>query len=140
VSLLINYIADSEDIPISPSQVVFLKILDAYLQSEGVVLQGGASSYAFLAPELKTLCLYAAQSIKQSLGTSAETGEMHLQSLDSLLPRVCQALILTSQCLMAILLMEQSLTGDNHQERVIHHQLKNQTPNSVEDLLGRHSL
>jgi ataxin-10 len=92
-----------------------LKLLDSYLQSTGnpQSIDLYKSIVPILTTEFLTLSTYTRTAINKSLGSSASAGDNtaddvtsseSLRELDLLLPKVCEALVLVTQCLITMLL------------------------------------
>ncbi|EGN96577.1 hypothetical protein SERLA73DRAFT_124416 [Serpula lacrymans var. lacrymans S7.3] len=105
---------------IAPHQTTLLKLLDSHLQSSH-----SPSIHAQLCPMLSTrffgLSTYARQSIKRALGSSlSDVSESRTegppQELDLLLPKVCEALVLVTQCIVTITLSSEAVRMDRMSE------------------------
>lgn len=99
---------------ITPHQTTLLKLVDSYLQSTSPF----APVHAELAPLLSTLFLklsvYANEAIRKSLAlgsTDLEDPTEHIPPsgivVDVMLPKVCEALVLVTQCIVSIILKGQ---------------------------------
>lgn len=112
---------------ITPHQTTLLKLLDSYLQSSNLPTIHGQ-----LCPKLSEIFLglagYAQKAIRLALGPKASDGPSYVYSgivnieltsqvtvppyeLDLLLPKVCEALVLITQCIVTIAL-EAEAEGD----------------------------
>ncbi|KAJ3720947.1 spinocerebellar ataxia type 10 protein domain-containing protein [Lentinula raphanica] len=103
---------------ITPHQTTLLKLLDSYLQSTPISSPGTKSritkTHARLCPMLSNLCFslstYAQTAIRKSLHSPSSdvVSDDNINSppaeLDVLLPKVCEALVLTAQCIITITL------------------------------------
>ncbi|KDQ19189.1 hypothetical protein BOTBODRAFT_102916, partial [Botryobasidium botryosum FD-172 SS1] len=99
------YALPHPDEVVAPHQTTFLKILDSYLQqSPELSLQ----NYLFLPEYFLRLVLYARESLRQSLPPSSSAAESSplLMNPDARLPKVSEALVLVSQCLIYLTLSE----------------------------------
>ena len=116
---------------VTPHQTTFLKLLDAYLQpSHPPTFDSGElrDLSGFLSQEFFTLSTYAQRAIVRALGPadarrqSPETPQSSdgpagegprpddaspPQELDLLLPKVCEALVLVTQCLTSLCLISE---------------------------------
>jgi ataxin-10 len=92
-------LSSSSTEPITPSQTILFKLLDSYLHTE----TPSWNSFLFLVPIHLSFCSWAADAIRPLVKTPAESED---QSPDIHLPRVCEALVLTSQCLLSACLSE----------------------------------
>ncbi|KAJ4000874.1 spinocerebellar ataxia type 10 protein domain-containing protein [Lentinula boryana] len=110
---------------VTPHQTTLLKLLDSYLQSTPVSSPGTKSritkTHARLCPMLSSLFFslstYAQTAIRKSLRSSVsdyKSDDTHSPpaELDVLLPKVCEALVLTAQCIITIIL---AAHGSYHQ-------------------------
>ena len=121
-----------ENIIVTPHQTTFLKILDSYLlqlskstNSSGPITTGGEELDAFCSlfiSKFFELSSYARSSIRHSIGpvgkatgsevahtvdaTPSQVTQVPLQDLDMLLPKVCEALVLITQCLCTMVLAQ----------------------------------
>ncbi|CCM05403.1 uncharacterized protein FIBRA_07619 [Fibroporia radiculosa] len=120
-----------DDEVITPQQTTMLKLLDSYLQhiphdialSNLETNQGvGNSAIAMLTYAFFSLSTFAREAMQRALGTTIPKGERHsdeagfnsesdssqepqsLQELDLLLPKVCEALVLVTQCVISLTL------------------------------------
>ncbi|KAF8889372.1 hypothetical protein BD779DRAFT_1662135 [Infundibulicybe gibba] len=106
----------SEEI-ITPHQTTLLKIIDSYLQSLHLSKEGPSNKQhtqsklgRMLARCFFDQSLYAQRAIRRALGpnTTVETShqESHLPpvELDPMLPKVCEGLVLVTQCIVTIAL------------------------------------
>ncbi|KZT27840.1 hypothetical protein NEOLEDRAFT_1239988 [Neolentinus lepideus HHB14362 ss-1] len=132
---------------ITPHQTTLLKLLDAYLQSAVAERDAQLHSELtpFLLSTFSALSGYAQNAIHKALGpeaekkfpdaskvsqnnssdssapsdaSSAEARQKSVQELDLLLPRVSEALVLVSQCLITITLAASSGMGYSSQQRI----------------------
>jgi len=120
---------------ITPHQTIFLKLLDSFLQSSKE-----STVHDELCPMLSDtffgLATYAQQAIRRALGPKASDGpssaisnivnvEMTSQvteppyELDLLLPKVCEALVLITQCIVTIV-----LEVDNNHEMGVNNEVR----------------
>ncbi|KAJ7050514.1 spinocerebellar ataxia type 10 protein domain-containing protein [Mycena amicta] len=96
---------------ITPHQTTLLKLVDSYLQSASMsqvpTTPLGTPLYSKLRPMLaKTffaLSSYAQNSVRNSLDTPAGSSAP-LASLDVMLPKACEALVLVTQCIVTVTL------------------------------------
>lgn len=128
---------DSEDEIVSPHQTTLLKLLDSYLQpSQSRGLAADSSELRrlteFVTRIFFTLALYTQQAIGRALGpnnarslpesgdprayslqspSAAPSGAQALQELDLLLPKICEALVLVTQCLTSLSLISEESAG-----------------------------
>ncbi|KAJ4473682.1 spinocerebellar ataxia type 10 protein domain-containing protein [Lentinula aciculospora] len=105
---------------VTPHQTTLLKLLDSYLQSTPVSSPGTKSritrTHAKLCPMLSSLFFslssYAQTAIRKSLQSTPDIGPDDIRGppaeLDLLLPKVCEALVLTAQCIITISLAAHS--------------------------------
>ncbi|KAH7890707.1 spinocerebellar ataxia type 10 protein domain-containing protein [Phlebopus sp. FC_14] len=96
---------------IAPHQTILLKLLDSYLQSlhSPSVLMGMCPMLTTCFFELST---FSQEALKSAIGTGAVENDGVLatpETLDIILPRVCEALVLVTQCLASILLFFENL-------------------------------
>ncbi|KAF7309646.1 Ataxin-10-like protein [Mycena indigotica] len=97
-----------KDEVITPHQTTLLKLVDSYLQSASMSTAPatplGTPLYSKLRPMLAksffTLSTYAQNSIRDSLSPSPA----QLGSLDVMLPKACEALVLVAQCILTVTL------------------------------------
>nr|GAT42953.1 ataxin-10-like protein [Mycena chlorophos] len=100
---------------ITPHQTTLLKLVDSYLQSASLTqipsTPLGTSLYGKLRPMLArtffSLSSYAQNSIRTSLGNPAPDAPPSngpLASLDVMLPKACEALVLVTQCIVTVTL------------------------------------
>ncbi|KAG2122107.1 spinocerebellar ataxia type 10 protein domain-containing protein [Suillus clintonianus] len=95
---------------IAPHQTTFLKLLDSYLQSSQI-----CPIHRDMCPMLSEIFLslasYSQSSITRAINpTNSEPldGSIeHLQELDLLLPKTCEALVLATQCIVKISLLSE---------------------------------
>ncbi|KAJ3732029.1 spinocerebellar ataxia type 10 protein domain-containing protein [Lentinula guzmanii] len=110
---------------VTPHQTTLLKLLDSYLQSTPVSSPGAKSritkTHARLCPMLSSLffslSIYAQKAIRKSLRSSvsdykSDDKQVPPAELDVLLPKVCEAIVLTVQCIITIIL---AAHGSHHQ-------------------------
>ncbi|KAJ3745460.1 spinocerebellar ataxia type 10 protein domain-containing protein [Lentinula detonsa] len=110
---------------VTPHQTTLLKLLDSYLQSTPVSSPGAKSritkTHARLCPMLSSLffslSIYAQTAIRKSLRSSvsdyrSDDTQGPPAELDVLLPKVCETLVLTAQCIITIIL---AAHGSHHQ-------------------------
>jgi ataxin-10 len=137
--VLQQFLLRSDEI-ITPHQTTLLKIIDSYLQSSQAstsspVPQKMVKTYRKLSPMLLKIFLdlsaYGRASIERALGrskgsevnglTDADTPHTTsspsassnvLKELDPMLPKVCEALVLVTQCIVAISLEAESPSED----------------------------
>jgi len=128
-----------QDEIITPHQTTLLKLVDSYLQSSKLAsnppVTQTVQTYGNLSPMLSdtffTLSVYALQAIRRSLGPSANevqsnntftTSSDPLQpnhvheppaELDVMLPKVCEALVLITQCIVTITLQAEGRNSDS---------------------------
>ncbi|KAF8636403.1 hypothetical protein AX17_003585 [Amanita inopinata Kibby_2008] len=94
------------DEPITPHQTTLLKIVDSYLQSNQMqktsskMLKTHSTLTPLLTISFFSLSAYAQSAIKCSL--SSATKDMIPTELDMVLPKVCEALVLLTQCITTI--------------------------------------
>jgi hypothetical protein len=104
----------SKDEVITPHQTTLLKLVDSYLQSTSSLV----SVHAELAPLFSSIFFklsgYANEAIRKSLdlgsgkrGLDVPTDEVELVELDVMLPKVCGALVLVTQCIVSVTLPRQ---------------------------------
>ncbi|KAF7294489.1 Ataxin-10-like protein [Mycena kentingensis (nom. inval.)] len=116
VPSLFNRLEVADEI-ITPHQTTLLKLIDSYLQSASMsqvpTTPQGTPLYSKLRPMLSktffVLSEYAQTSIRTSLnlgkGTPTTTNsESSLGSLDVMLPKACEALVLVTQCIVTVIL------------------------------------
>lgn len=135
-----------ENIIITPHQTTILKIIDTYLLQLSDVATNLATVEAqrqmleqlcvTLLSEFFELSLYAQSSIRHSLGPeTTATGlvtvsgadatstppapQAPLQNLDLLLPKVCEALVLITQCFTTMALVKDKSSALGYCERVL---------------------
>ncbi|PFH51920.1 hypothetical protein AMATHDRAFT_74613 [Amanita thiersii Skay4041] len=105
------------DQAVTPHQTTLLKIVDSYLQSKQGenIFEVHLTLSPILAHSFLSLSSYSQSSISRSLKFSITSKSSHLPTsimliisdttpdeLDTLLPRVCEALVLLTQCLVTI--------------------------------------
>ncbi|KAF9074916.1 spinocerebellar ataxia type 10 protein domain-containing protein [Rhodocollybia butyracea] len=99
---------------VTPHQTTLLKLLDSYLQSTPEANSRIAKIDTELCPMLSNLFFslssYAQIAIRKSLGSEPNKSEAFNPpaELDVLLPKVCEALVLVTQCIVTIVLAEQN--------------------------------
>jgi ataxin-10 len=120
--------SSSTDEIIAPHQTILLKLLDSYLQSskEATIHR---QLCRMLSETFFELTAYAQQAIRRALGANASDGPssgfsgivnvevasevtMPPRDLDLFLPKVCEALVLVTQCIVTITLVEEEGDGD----------------------------
>ncbi|KAI0825852.1 spinocerebellar ataxia type 10 protein domain-containing protein [Irpex lacteus] len=107
------------DEAVTPHQTTLLKLLDAYLQPSNL---GHASLCTLMTTTFFALAEYAQQSIQRALGSYKSTPDSAntslppaadtessspLNQIDLLLPKVCEALVLVTQCLVSLALFSE---------------------------------
>ncbi|KII85837.1 hypothetical protein PLICRDRAFT_114924 [Plicaturopsis crispa FD-325 SS-3] len=110
-----------QDEIITPHQTTLLKLLDSYLQSTPEISPEQLEIHSGLNPMLSSqffaLSSYAQRAIERALASdpsspatpTAASAQQPLQELDMILPKVCEALVLITQCIVTIaLLLEDS--------------------------------
>ena len=111
-------IAYSADEIITPHQTVLLKLIDSYLQATPLVPCDEMSTKLvdglcrMLGMCFFSLSSYAQSALRRSLGSpmsqsfpeNIETGILPPEELDVMLPKVCEALVLVSQCMVTLVL------------------------------------
>lgn len=112
---------------IAPHQTTLLKLVDSYLQSIRAQMGGSptpellqihVSLGPFLAKRFFTLSVYAQNAMQNSLGpTNGSSSGEPLKELDVMLPKVCEALVLVTQCITTIAL-EAEESNDQHFDAV----------------------
>lgn len=151
----------------TPHQTTLLKLVDSYLQSSksnsNVPALQTAQTHSNLSPMLSniffTLSAYAQQAIRRALGPSAlsnNTSPVQLSSdppgpnpseLDVMLPKVCEALVLITQCIVTITLQAEegrnidsgfTATGPNWKD--FFSESRRATQGFVETLIGKLSI
>ncbi|TFK18978.1 hypothetical protein FA15DRAFT_674855 [Coprinopsis marcescibilis] len=125
---------------ITPHQTTLLKLVDSYLQSiqldistspEGEILQTHVALGPFLAKRFFTLSNYAQKAMQRSLtGRPAESPSSQsskpedantepLSELDVMLPKVCEALVLVTQCVTTIALEAEEYKGRQFEDGAV---------------------
>ncbi|KIJ55410.1 hypothetical protein M422DRAFT_41386 [Sphaerobolus stellatus SS14] len=114
--------------PVTPHQTSFLKMLDSYCQNSSNNTGAGEYDFLFLPAAFTKLTRYLCKAIQHSLGnavtddsplnnttTSKDIPSNILRDLDLRLPKVSEAIILTSQCLNSICLEIHTLQSSKRQ-------------------------
>ena len=156
-----------DDEIITPQQTTLLKVLDSYLlqywkqNDRDIVLQVQeyvSSLTAILTSRFFELSQYAQISLRRSLGIvstathhdgcSAEHGtegsgsDSHLepmQEFDTLLPKVCEAIVLTAQCFCTLSLRDETLALSQQSQRTKTFLIEAASPQSqglLENVIG----
>ncbi|KAH8082274.1 spinocerebellar ataxia type 10 protein domain-containing protein [Filobasidium floriforme] len=102
---LFNTLGSDEEV-ITPSQLMFLKLLDGYLQSATSASSSSIDipEVAYLVPHLNAAATFAAPNLKALLESGQDREPAASQ--DPILPRTLEASILLCQCLIAAALRE----------------------------------
>lgn len=143
---------------IAPHQTTLLKLLDSYLQSsEESMIRGQLCP--MLSQTFFGLSSYAQEAIRRALGPGASDGPSlsasgivnievisqpatPLHELDLLLPKVCEALVLVTQCIVTITLADEDEatvwvdSEGNELKTVFNEALSGRGEGLVESLLG----
>ena len=124
----------SADEIITPHQTTLLKLLDSYLHSsEASMIHGQLCP--MLSETFFGLAAYAQRAIRRALGPKASDGPSSAfsgivnveitsqvtvppQELDLLLPKVCEALVLITQCIVTIALDAEEKIDDSRSMRI----------------------
>ena len=92
-------------------QTILLKLLDSYLQSSP-----SQSVFSGMVPMLTTcffeLSIYSGVAIQRAVGSETAGSDGIHGSLDPILPKACEALVLVSQCIASILLVSEPTNSD----------------------------
>ncbi|KAJ7576878.1 spinocerebellar ataxia type 10 protein domain-containing protein [Mycena floridula] len=110
---LFRKLAISDEI-ITPHQTTLLKLLDSYLQSEPldsiVVSKSRYKLNPMLAGCFFGMSSYAQRALRRALGNNSSSP---LAELDVMLPKVCEALVLVTQCIITVTLEDRDVTPDS---------------------------
>jgi ataxin-10 len=105
----------SADEVIAPHQTTLLKLLDSYLQSShpSSVLVGMCPMLTACFFELST---FSQEAVSKAIGKGSmedadgPSGDCPPETLDLLLPKACEALVLVTQCIVSIMLTSERLS------------------------------
>ncbi|KIP08818.1 hypothetical protein PHLGIDRAFT_68694, partial [Phlebiopsis gigantea 11061_1 CR5-6] len=113
-----------DDEVVTPHQTTFLKLLDAYLQpsqERPLAIDSGEMRdlSGFLSREFLTLSTYCQHAIRRAPAEEEpRPGDpAALQELDLLLPKVCEALVLVTQCLTSLCLISEESANASPTQR-----------------------
>ena len=136
--LLNSYPGPRQDEIITPHQTTLLKLVDSYLQANHLNATRDAKVYAMydkLSPTMAEIFLkfssHAQTAITKSLGPASAPAE-----LDVMLPKVCEALVLITQCIITLVLVTEETHAPVKMRGIFNSIQSEYSTGLVESLIG----